>query len=195
MLSNKVLLTVFSCVLLLAIFSASIASAEPVTEVYQFNDDNFYSYIKENPQKRIFMKFYAPWCGHCKRMADTYIEVAKDNTDEDIVYGEIDCTQSKVVCKELQVNGYPTLKVINNLKYAEHEGGRDAESIVESARTLVTTEAIKIIEPPAPPATDFVSVLFRHLAEIWNIRRNALTVLVIVGVALGYIVRGAPSKK
>merc|ERR1712137_761586 len=53
-----------------------------------------------------FIKFYAPWCGHCKRLAPTWdslAEVANFNV------GKVDCTENGALCQRFEVRGYPTL--------------------------------------------------------------------------------------
>lgn len=48
---------------------------EPTTNVVVLTPANFNSVVKESG-KVVFVKFYAPWCGHCKHLAPTYIELA-----------------------------------------------------------------------------------------------------------------------
>lgn len=45
------------------------------TEVIQLTDSNFEDTIK-NPKNPWFIKVYAPWCGHCKRLAPIWKELA-----------------------------------------------------------------------------------------------------------------------
>ena len=59
-----------------------------------------------------FVKFFAPWCGHCKTLAPRWTELASQLKDQVHVY-EVDCDQgaNKKVCKQEGVKVYPTLKL------------------------------------------------------------------------------------
>lgn len=75
--------------------------------------DNFDDMIKG---KLAFIKFYAPYCPHCKEMAGAWNELATyyedlPNTDN-ILIGSIDCTDSpkgKELCARFKIMGLPTL--------------------------------------------------------------------------------------
>lgn len=56
-----------------------------------------------------FIKFYAPWCGHCKKLAPVWTEFAESSPDVNVA--KIDCTsdEGKPICKDFGVKGYPTL--------------------------------------------------------------------------------------
>jgi protein disulfide-isomerase A1 len=43
--------------------------------VIVLTDDNFDTVVENN--KYLFVMFYAPWCGHCKRFAPLYSSAAK----------------------------------------------------------------------------------------------------------------------
>jgi len=67
-----------------------------------------------------FVKFYAPWCGHCKHLAPIWSDYAEEaikgsEDKEGIIVGKVDCTIEKIICKRYNVYGYPTLKVFNGM--------------------------------------------------------------------------------
>ena len=57
-----------------------------------------------------FIKFYAPWCGHCQRLAPTWSEFNRMHQD-DINVGLVDCTteEGQPLCSRMEVRGYPTI--------------------------------------------------------------------------------------
>ena len=64
-----------------------------------------------------FIKFFAPWCGHCKHLAPTWQELYEKH-GQDINVAEVDCTNEKaqLLCEEFKIRGYPTLKLLKDAK-------------------------------------------------------------------------------
>jgi len=83
------------------------------------------------------VKFYAPWCGHCKKIAPEFESASDILEPEGISLAEVDCTldESKAVCSQYGVKGYPTLKVFRGEgEPTDYDGGRDEEGIVKYMR-------------------------------------------------------------
>ena len=72
--------------------------------------------------KPMMVKFFAPWCGHCKALAPTYVELS-DNAPEGVVIAEVDCTKANELCGSEGVEGYPTVKFYKDGKFVEEYSG------------------------------------------------------------------------
>lgn len=91
-------------------------------------EDNFESHIKTGHH---FIKFYAPWCGHCQHLAPVWEELAKTfEYDDWLTVSKVDCTKLTSVCIENGVKGYPTLMFFaDGKKIEEYNGARDHNSL------------------------------------------------------------------
>jgi len=75
--------------------------------LYHLTDQTFYRHIRSGDH---FVKFYAPWCGHCQRLAPTWSELGKEFEADPIVsIAKFDCTAHESICHDNEVKGYPTL--------------------------------------------------------------------------------------
>jgi len=99
------------------LFSGLTLLAGLVTaDVIDLNKDNFKSSIESKDLS--IVKFFAPWCGHCKAMANDWLEAGKlFNSEENVLVGNVDCTIEKALCSENGVKGYPTLKAFKKDEY------------------------------------------------------------------------------
>eukprot|EP01130_Rhizamoeba_saxonica_P016440 TRINITY_DN75_c0_g2_i1.p1 TRINITY_DN75_c0_g2~~TRINITY_DN75_c0_g2_i1.p1 ORF type:complete len:481 (+),score=147.03 TRINITY_DN75_c0_g2_i1:69-1511(+) len=104
----------------------------PVTVIVgkTFND------IVADKSKNVLVEFYAPWCGHCKKLAPTYEELGTAFADnEDVIIAKIDATSNKIP-SDIQVSGFPTLIFFpansDNLKAGvKHNGDRDLAALTK----------------------------------------------------------------
>merc|ERR1740129_2530421 len=69
--------------------------------------------------KTVFIKFFAPWCGHCKKMAPDWENLAEEWADDAIgLVAEVDCTaEGKPLCDANGVKGFPTLNLATQIHW------------------------------------------------------------------------------
>ena len=82
--------------------------------------------IVNDPTKDVLMKYYAPWCGHCKALAPVWEELGQDVAGaDDLIIAKFDATENEVA--GLEIRGYPTLKFYpkNNKAGVDYSGDRD----------------------------------------------------------------------
>jgi len=102
--------------------------------------------------KTVFIKFFAPWCGHCKAMAEDWAQLEEDFKDHKVaLVGSVDCTaeESADLCELFQVEGFPTLAWGDASAAEDYQGGRDYESLKEFADEYVTKPICSIFNTDA----------------------------------------------
>lgn len=80
------------------------------------HSENFYTYVLNPDTNQVltengwFIKFYAPWCGHCKKLAPVWDQLHVNNKSQ-LNVGKVDCTSDLAgsLCQQFGVRGYPTL--------------------------------------------------------------------------------------
>ena len=76
-----------------------------------------------------FVMFYAPWCGHCKRMQTLWDVYADENqkSGESTTVAKVDCTKHTPLCATENIRAYPTLKLFLGNKKFTYRGSRKTE--------------------------------------------------------------------
>jgi thioredoxin-like negative regulator of GroEL len=94
------------------------AAAQPADAPVRILTDSTYAAavdkVKANDGHQLFVKFYAPWCGHCKALAPKWKEAGeklKDNAA--VTFADVDCTVQKSTCSKEGVTSYPFLIKFN----------------------------------------------------------------------------------
>ena len=124
-----------SLLIALGIGAASSAS-DARSAVVDLTASTFDAALADPANDLWLLKFYAPWCGHCKQLAPVLDAVAPA-LEGKMALGKIDCTQEAKLCKRFDVRGYPTLLVSRNGgELFPYPSRRDAESIVRFAERM-----------------------------------------------------------
>lgn len=100
---------------------------EKLDALNDLTDETFADHIATGNH---FVKFYAPWCGHCKNLEPTWNELANSlEYDPSVSISRIDCTQYRSICQEFEVKGYPTLLwIVDGKKVEKYSGSRSVKA-------------------------------------------------------------------
>ncbi len=114
-----------------------------------FKEGNYQNLNYPLTKKITIVKFYAPWCGHCKTSQPEY-EKLDNAAGSDFNIAMFDCTvpENEKFSEELdsqsshgyRINGFPTHVIfINGIYYGMYEGRRDSKSMLNHLLQLKTT--------------------------------------------------------
>lgn len=66
--------------------------------------------IVMDTNKDVLIEFYAPWCGHCKKLEPDYVALGKKYKGEkNLVIAKMDATANDVPNDNYKVEGFPTI--------------------------------------------------------------------------------------
>uniref|UniRef100_UPI00358F7B72 protein disulfide-isomerase A3 n=1 Tax=Myxine glutinosa TaxID=7769 RepID=UPI00358F7B72 len=118
---------------------AALASASDVLEL---TDADFANRIIEHDMALV--EFFAPWCGHCKRLAPDY-EKAATKLKDIVPLIKVDCTVNTETCKKYGVSGYPTLKIFRGGELSsDYDGPRTADGIVSFLKKQAGPSSVEL---------------------------------------------------
>ena len=162
-------------------------AAEPGNEkdVIELTDDNFDSTVFED-ENMWLIAFYAPWCGHCKKLLPEWTEAATQLRGT-VKIAKVDCTTQQKLAQKYQIQGYPTIKVFapgkGDKKVEEYNGPRETAGIVQYAldklekfgyvpetKQLINSEILK--EECETRIGICVIVFLPHIADSSSTERN-----------------------
>lgn len=108
----------------------------PQGKVLQFGIDEavkdkeaFQHFLSKNANHgATFVKFFAPWCPHCKAMAGAFKKVA-EALKGSVSVVEVDCEANHLICKAYKIESFPTLRMYNEGEMTSYRGGRSFEAM------------------------------------------------------------------
>jgi len=99
------------------------------------NRDTFAHYVQ--PLELVMVEFYAPWCGHCKKLEPEYKRASEVLKKEGIMIAKVDASKEAELAKEHMIQGFPTLSVFKKgVKFEDFSGERTADAIIAYMRKL-----------------------------------------------------------
>jgi len=99
------------------------------------NRDTFAHYVQ--PLELVMVEFYAPWCGHCKKLEPEYKMASEVLKKEGIMIAKVDASKESELAKEHMIQGFPTLSVFKKgVKFEDFSGERTADAIIAYMRKL-----------------------------------------------------------
>lgn len=145
----------------------SVKLKKPQTFVRELTAKNFDT-IALDPETHVLVKFYAPWCGHCKSLAPHWEQAAKAYAaDTNVVIAQVNAEVHSDLGTKFGVTGYPTLKYFGkgaNAGAQEFDGSRDAEGVMEymNARAGTHRQADGRLSPEAGRLKAIEVVIFEN---------------------------------
>merc|ERR1719175_95432 len=91
--------------------------------------------------KDVLVEFYAPWCGHCKKLTPIYDELGEKMADENVEIVKMDATANDVP-PSYDVKGFPTLYWVpkTSKKPESYNGGRELDDFIKFISEKATDE-------------------------------------------------------
>jgi len=114
--------------LVLATLATSVTAKSAVIDLIPSNFDKLVF-----SGKPTLVKFFAPWCGHCKNLAPIYEELATsfEYASGKVQIAKVDADSEKDLGKRFGIQGFPTLKFFDgkSKEPEEYKSDRDIESL------------------------------------------------------------------
>ncbi|KAJ3700335.1 hypothetical protein LUZ61_004040 [Rhynchospora tenuis] len=134
--------------ILLCSSSVKSEEEEEASAVVVLDNSNFTEEVGKHDF--IVVEFYAPWCGHCKKLAPEYEKAAQvlSKHNPPIILAKVDGSDkmNKPLVDKFNVKGFPTIKIIKSKGEVEQEykGPRQSDGIVKYLKTQAGPASIEI---------------------------------------------------
>lgn len=132
--------------LIISLALLGIANAE----VIQLDNENFEHLTQISTGATTgdwLVKFYAPWCGHCRKLEPTYERVAQ-MLEGEVNVARVDVSANRDLGTRFEIKGFPTIKLLSKGQSYHFKGKRNAEDIAEFARGGYQIHEPEEVNPP-----------------------------------------------
>ncbi len=93
------------CSLVFVSLTSIVASADNVVKLTPATFDTYVG-----GDRPALVEFFAPWCGHCKKLAPIYEELGALFAKEPVIIASVDADEHKSLGSKFGVTGFPTIK-------------------------------------------------------------------------------------
>ncbi|KAJ1483462.1 thioredoxin-like protein [Baffinella frigidus] len=83
-----------------------------------------------------FVEFYAPWCGHCKRLDEPWNKLAeqmaedKDAGEPVAIIAKVDATIERYLSGRFKIKGFPSLLMFSKGQMITYQGDRSYDDLL-----------------------------------------------------------------
>merc|ERR1719428_315115 len=132
-----------------ALLSVGVPFASAAADdVVAMNTKAFDDALKQH--KHMLVEFYAPWCGHCKKLAPEYEKAATELKAKGIPLAKVDATEAKALAEQYDVKGFPTLIWFESGLRVDYDGGRTADAITAWVSSMTGPPVSEVQDPGEP---------------------------------------------
>ncbi|UZJ55165.1 hypothetical protein CBS101457_004485 [Exobasidium rhododendri] len=106
--------------------------------------------------KGALVEFFAPWCGHCKKLAPTFEDLASEfeGKKDSVIIAKVDADNNRELGQRFGVKGFPTLMWFkpNSLTPETYTGPRDLNGlknyVTEMSGQVGVAKSSSVLPPP-----------------------------------------------
>lgn len=118
-----------------------------------------------------FVDFYAPWCGHCKKLAPVFEELASafESKKDSIIIAKVDADANRDLGQRFGVKGFPTLMYFkaNSLEPEMYSGPRDLGGMQKYIQEM-SGQTGQVAKPPQTSASSVTQLNAGNFKSIVN---------------------------